>query len=55
VQITIVTFKGYNEQDQLVAAGILNRMRRQARRAFVKTSSFVSEPGSLVRVDDGII
>jgi hypothetical protein len=29
VQITIVTFKGYNEQDRLVAAGILNRMRRQ--------------------------
>ena len=29
MQITIVTFKGYNEQDRLVAAGILNRMRRQ--------------------------
>jgi hypothetical protein len=29
VQITIITFKGYNEQHQLVAAGILNRMRRQ--------------------------
>jgi hypothetical protein len=40
VQITIVTFKGYNEQDRLVAAGILNRMmRRQGRRAFVTTPS----------------
>jgi hypothetical protein len=39
VQITIVTFKGYNEQHQLVAAGILNRMRRQGRRAFVTTPS----------------
>jgi hypothetical protein len=37
VQITIVTFKGDNEQDRLVAAG--NRKRRQGRRAFVTTPS----------------
>jgi hypothetical protein len=36
VQITIVTFKGDNEQDRLVAG---NRKRRQGRRAFVTTPS----------------
>jgi hypothetical protein len=39
VQIIIVIVKGYNEKDSSVSAGILNRMRRRSRTAFVTTPS----------------